>query len=160
MDGKKFEASGVEQYRLKFEAEIEFGKDAALGDVNVHQGDHATVAGVITGTKKDGDWGFILSERDIVGASNASLFSSLKRQEDVAKKNACINILRQIDGAKQQWALENKMTTAAVPTAQDIAPYIKLDANGNIPGCPAGGSYMINAVSENPTCSIPGHMLP
>jgi chromosome segregation ATPase len=77
-----------------------------------------------------------------------------------AARNQCINHLRQIDAAKNQWALENNKTADAVPTAQDIAPYIKLDADGNIPGCPSGGTYTIGAVGVNPTCSIPGHVLP
>lgn len=75
-------------------------------------------------------------------------------------RNTCINHLRQIDAAKQQWALEHNKTADAVPTVQDIAPYIKLDANGNIPACPDGGTYTIGAVGEVPTCSIPGHVLP
>jgi small-conductance mechanosensitive channel len=77
-----------------------------------------------------------------------------------SERAACINHLRQIDAAKQQWALENNKTADDVPTAQDIAPYIKLDANGNIPGCPSGGTYTIGAVGVPPTCSIPGHVLP
>ena len=78
----------------------------------------------------------------------------------IAERNACINNLRQIDAAKNQWALENNKTEGAVPTVQDIAPYIKLDANGNIPGCPSGGTYTIGAVGVPPTCSIPSHVLP
>jgi DNA repair exonuclease SbcCD ATPase subunit len=75
-------------------------------------------------------------------------------------RDTCINHLRQIDAAKNQWALENNKVAGDIPTAQDIAPYIKLDANGNIPGCPSGGTYMIGAVGVPPTCSIPGHVLP
>jgi hypothetical protein len=71
-------------------------------------------------------------------------------------RNACINHLRQIDAAKNEWALENNKTAGAIPTAQDIAPYIKLDANGNIPGCPSGGIYTIGAIDERPSCSIHG----
>ncbi len=81
-------------------------------------------------------------------------------QQVDAERNACINNLRQIDAAKQQWALENNKTADAIPTEQDIAPYIKLDANGNIPRCPSGGTYTIGAVGTPPTCSIPGHVLP
>ena len=77
-----------------------------------------------------------------------------------ASRNACINNLRQLDAAKNQWALENNKTITAVPTAADIAPYIKLNANGNIPGCPAGGTYTIGAVGVSPACSLPGHVLP
>ena len=77
-----------------------------------------------------------------------------------AMMNSCINHLRQMDAAKNQWALENSKTADAVPTERDIAPYIKLDADGNLPKCPAGGVYTLNAVSASPTCSIAGHVLP
>ena len=70
--------------------------------------------------------------------------------------NACINNLRQIDAAKQQWALENNKPETAVPTAQDLMPYL---ADGVFPVCPSGGTYTINAVGVPPTCSVPGHAL-
>jgi hypothetical protein len=75
-------------------------------------------------------------------------------------RNACINNLRQIDAAKNQFALENKKTNGDTVTEADIKPYIKLDADGNLPKCPAGGKYTIGKVGENPTCSIDGHVLP
>jgi uncharacterized protein (DUF3084 family) len=75
----------------------------------------------------------------------------------VNQLNACINNLRQVDAAKQEWALENNKATAAVPTAQDLLPYLP---DGLFPVCPAGGLYSINAVGVTPTCSIPGHVLP
>lgn len=75
-------------------------------------------------------------------------------------KNSCINQLRQMDAAKNQWALENKKTSDAIPTERDISPYIKLDADGNLPKCPAGGTYTLNALSTSPTCSIADHVLP
>jgi hypothetical protein len=67
--------------------------------------------------------------------------------------NDCISNLRQIDAAKNQWALENGKTNGIV-TENDIKPYIKLDANGNFPKCPAGGTYIIGNVGEAPKCSI------
>jgi chromosome segregation ATPase len=75
----------------------------------------------------------------------------------VAQLNACINNLRQIDAAKQQWALENDKTADAVPSAQDLLPYL---SNLVFPVCPSGGTYTINAVGVPPTCSVPGHVLP
>ncbi len=83
------------------------------------------------------------------------LLPSTATEQD--KANACINNLRQIDGAKQQWALENKKDANAVPVATDLVPYFK---SGAIPGCPSGGSYTLNNVAMPPTCSIPGHVLP
>jgi hypothetical protein len=77
-----------------------------------------------------------------------------------AERNQCINNLRQIDAAKNQWALELNKPNGAVPTEQDISPYIKLDANGNIPKCPSGGIYTIGAIGEAPSCSVHGTFAP
>ena len=71
--------------------------------------------------------------------------------------NACINNLRQLDGAKQQWALENRKTAEAIPGVQDVAPYLPGNA---IPQCPVGGMYTLNSVAAHPTCSLSGHVLP
>jgi len=64
---------------------------------------------------------------------------------------ACINNLRQIDGAKQQWALEYNMPTNALPTWQDLARYLR---DGILPTCPASGTYTPNAVGVDPNCSV------
>ena len=69
---------------------------------------------------------------------------------------ACINQLRQLDGAKQQWALDNRKNANAVPTSAEVAPYLK----DGIPKCPASGTYTLNAVGAVPLCSSPGHALP
>ncbi|MEO5802720.1 MAG: hypothetical protein ABIR24_04260 [Verrucomicrobiota bacterium] len=71
--------------------------------------------------------------------------------------NACINNLRQIDGAKQQWALENKQPATALVLPQHIAPYLR---NQAVPVCPSSGVYILGNVQSAPTCSIPGHALP
>lgn len=82
----------------------------------------------------------------------------LAQQTETEKaKNSCINNLRQIDGAKQQWALENKKSAEAIPTAQDIAPY--LSNNLTIPVCPGGGAYNLGNLESDPTCSIAGHVI-
>jgi hypothetical protein len=80
--------------------------------------------------------------------------------------NACINNLRQIDAAINEWALENKKTNGTPVTENDIKPYIKLNSAKNIPGCPAGGKYTLGKVGDIPqvTCSLstltPAHILP
>ncbi len=72
-------------------------------------------------------------------------------------RNACINNLRQIDGAKQQWQLENHKTDSDTPTSAEVASYLK---NNQFPVCPYGGKYTIGPVNEDPACSVPGHVLP
>jgi hypothetical protein len=74
----------------------------------------------------------------------------------IIHRNTCINNLRQIDGAKQQWALEKNKTLDAVPTVKDLLPYLK---DGVFPVCPEGGTYAINSVEALPTCTVSGHVL-
>ena len=75
----------------------------------------------------------------------------------IIHRNACINNLRQIDGAKQQWALEKNKPADAVPKVEDLLPYLK---DGVFPVCPDGGTYFINSVEAVPTCTLAGHALP
>lgn len=78
-------------------------------------------------------------------------------QQQAAGVNACINNLRMLDAAKQQWALEKNKTATDVPTAQDLLPYFK---DNLFPTCPDGGTYTLNSLGELPTCTVPGHLLP
>jgi hypothetical protein len=95
-----------------------------------------------------------------IAAENQQVRAAAQEADAATERNACINDLRQIDAAKQHWALEKNKTAEAVPTEQDLAPYLKLDPSGNLPKCPSGGSYTLNAVGELPACSIPSHVLP
>jgi hypothetical protein len=79
------------------------------------------------------------------------------RARNTAQMNACNNQLRQIDGAKQQWALENKKAETDTPSQDDLKRYL---IHGEFPICPGGGNYTINPVNQDPTCSIPKHCLP
>jgi hypothetical protein len=79
------------------------------------------------------------------------------KARDTAMRNACINNLRQIEAAENQWAMENSKTTKDTPTPQDLDKYIK----GGFASlhCPAGGTYVIGPVGQAPTCSVPNHKL-
>ena len=78
------------------------------------------------------------------------------KARETAQKNACINNLRQIDNAKQQWALENNKNENTVPTTRDIAVYLK---DSKLPDCPKGGRYTLGRLNVAPKCSQPGHTL-
>jgi hypothetical protein len=73
----------------------------------------------------------------------------------VAQRNECINNLRLIDAAKQQWAIDKSKGLNAVPTILDLLPYLP----DGFPVCPVGGRYIIHAVEDNPTCSVASHVL-
>ena len=106
-------------------------------------------------------WDFveILIVVAIIGMLASIAVPSYVRARDQAQSKACINTLRQIDGAAQTWALENKKTSLAAYTLSDVKPYIKLDSQNNIPTCPAGGTYTTTIVSNSPTCNISGHAM-
>ena len=93
----------------------------------------------------------------IIGLLAAIAIPNFVKARGTAQKNACINNLRQIDGAKEQWALENKKSAGTATTGSETAieSYIK----GGAPSCPGGGSYTYNAVDTPPSCNIGGHSL-
>ena len=102
----------------------------------------------------------------IIGLLAAIAIPNFVKARATSQANACINNLRQIDAAANQFALEQKKkTTDAISYPTDLSPYIKLNAVNSIPPCPAGGTYSCNAVGTSPTCSLantvtPGHYLP
>ena len=130
----------------------------------------AKIRGVITSTARDVEINPTLSAADfdyavpsdarLIRLPNMAARAGQTASSEVRQRNVCINNLRQIDAAKNEWALEKRKPTGAPITEDDIKPYLKLDANGNLPECPAGGKYTIGKVGEKPTCSIPGHELP
>ena len=102
----------------------------------------------------------------IIGLLAAIAIPNFIKARSTSQVNACINNLRQIEGAEQQWGLETKQAAAAVPTYNDVSSYMR-----NSVICPAGGaggtfalSYTLVAVGgpDKPACLIvPGtHEIP
>jgi type II secretory pathway pseudopilin PulG len=88
----------------------------------------------------------------IIGMLAAIAVPNFVKARTTAQKNACINNLRQIDGAIQQFALENKKAAADAVREADILPYLK-----NSVTCPAGGttfadSYTVTDCQTMPVC--------
>jgi type II secretory pathway pseudopilin PulG len=88
----------------------------------------------------------------IIGLLAAIAIPNFVKARTTAYKNACINNLRQIDSAIQEWALEQKKAEDAPVTYPDIKDYLK-----NQVTCPAGGttfsdSYTITAANVKPVC--------
>jgi hypothetical protein len=75
------------------------------------------------------------------------------------RKMHCINNLRMIDGAIQQWAFENNKTNSDTVTWLDLKSFLSRGGT-ELPHCPSGGTYSIRTVGDKPTCSRPGHVLP
>jgi hypothetical protein len=82
------------------------------------------------------------------------------QEPNTGPKNNCINNLRLLDAAEQQWALENNKTNSEVPTWSDLKGYLGRGGMVVILKCPLGGKYTLVPVTSKPTCSYPGHVLP
>jgi prepilin-type N-terminal cleavage/methylation domain-containing protein len=102
----------------------------------------------------------------IIGLLAAIAIPNFVKARATSQANACINNLRQIDAAANQFALEQKKTTgSAITFPSDLTPYIKLNSASSIPPCPASGTYADATVGATPTCSLsttvtPSHVLP
>ena len=93
----------------------------------------------------------------IIGLLAAIAIPSFARARTTSRQNACVNNLRQIDGGKDQWAIENNKVDTDTVTSANVADYVK----GGWPDCPAAGTYGVTTVVNNPTCSRSGgHTLP
>src|SRR5271167_2864274 len=102
----------------------------------------------------------------IIGLLAAIAIPNFVKARATSQANACINNLRQIDAAANEWALEMKATTGqGISFPGDLTPYIKLNSSSSIPGCPASGTYSDASVGAIPACSLgsnvtPAHILP
>src|SRR5512135_1629827 len=71
----------------------------------------------------------------IIGMLAAIAIPNFVKARTTSQKNACINNLRQVDGAIQQYALENKKNATEAVAEANVTPYLK-----NAVVCPAGGT--------------------
>ena len=90
----------------------------------------------------------------IIGLLAAIAIPNFIRSRSKSQQNACLNNLRQIDGAAQQWALENKKVSTDIVTLDDCKLYMKLTSTGEIPACPGNGFYAVTTVSNLATCTL------
>jgi len=93
----------------------------------------------------------------IIGLLAAIAIPNFVKARATAYKSSCINNLRQIDSAIQEWALETKQGETANVQYSNIKDYLK-----NQVTCPAGGatfdlSYQLGTVAEKPKCKIMGN---
>ena len=103
----------------------------------------------------------------IIGILAAIGIPSFVKARSRSQATACINNLRQIEAAVQQFAIEKgKRVGDVVNYPDDITAYIKLNSENSIPPYPAGGDYSLALVGNIPQalCSLgatvdPPHVL-
>jgi prepilin-type N-terminal cleavage/methylation domain-containing protein len=106
--------------------------------------------------ERRGEKGFTLIEIMIgvliIGILLAIAVPNFIKARETSRAKACVSNLKQIDAAKEQWAMDNKAAAGAAVALADLvgaANYIKAT-----PECPSNGVYTEGAVGADPTCSI------
>jgi prepilin-type N-terminal cleavage/methylation domain-containing protein len=88
----------------------------------------------------------------IIGILLSIAVPSFLRARETSRAKTCVSNLKQIEAAKEQWAMDEKKVAADVPAWADLAgtgKYMKTQ-----PSCPSAGTYTIGAISADPVCSI------
>jgi Zn-dependent protease with chaperone function len=93
----------------------------------------------------------------VIGLLAAIAIPSFVQARTQSQRNLCINHLRQIEGGKEQWALENKKEQGAAVSLDQIKPFLKTPEQ--VMKCPAGGEVDLGVIGANATCTAPKHEL-
>ena len=94
----------------------------------------------------------------IIGILLAIAVPNFIKARESSRAKTCVANLRQIEAAKEQWAMEMKKGATDTPGWADLVganAYMKSQ-----PACPSGGAYTIGDVATSPICSTGGtHVL-
>ncbi len=91
----------------------------------------------------------------IVGLLAAIAIPSFVKARNASSQNSCINNMRQIDGAKEQWAMADDVNTGASCVTSKVNLYLR---GAVTPTCHAGGAYLYHEIGEEPECTFHGPM--
>lgn len=93
----------------------------------------------------------------IISVLLAIAIPNFMRARETSRAKSCCSNLRQIETAKEQYAMDNKLANGDDCDLADLVGgdnYIK-----DTPTCPSDGDYTANAIGTNATCSqggVPG----
>ncbi len=136
-----------------------------------HKGLNARLRGVISYKKTENKWIYHYDDSRLVAlfdpdsqekiaSDNARYIAKMEAQtaefvaiRKRAEQNTAINGLRMIEGAKDQWALENKKGTGDKVTEEQLLPYF---ARHHFPEHPEGGKFIINPIGTPAESTVYG----
>lgn len=116
--------------------------------------------------KRNNKKGFTLVEIMIVvliiGILMAIAIPNFMSARSRSQTSTCIANLKQIESAKEQWAMVTKAGATATPTSTDLVGGATDGYLKSYPACPTSGAYTIGNMSTRPVCAnaASGHVLP
>jgi len=112
----------------------------------------------MTRLRKKKNAGFTLIEIMIVVLIIAILLAiaipNFLRARETSRAKSCMANMRQIETAKEQWAMDTKAAATDTPTATDLVDEYMRGTPDTLPGCPSSGAYTVGDMSTRPVCSI------
>ena len=98
----------------------------------------------------------------IIGILMAIAIPNFMSARARSQTSTCVANLKQIESAKEQWAMVTKAGATATPTSDDLVGSATDGYLKSYPACPTSGAYDIGDMKTRPTCSnsADGHVLP
>ncbi|MGB2600472.1 MAG: prepilin-type N-terminal cleavage/methylation domain-containing protein [Candidatus Omnitrophota bacterium] len=110
-------------------------------------------------SKCTGKRGFTLVEilivLAVIGLISAVAFPQFIKARTTAGASICISNLKKLEEGKDLWAVWEGGAMNETPTWSDLIP----DYLRKTPSCPLGGSYSLNRMDTDPSCTVDGHAL-
>ncbi len=89
----------------------------------------------------------------IIGLLAAIALPGFQRARASAQENACMNNLRMIEDAKDQFSSEEGLSDGDTVAEDDLQGFLR---GNTIPTCPGNGEYTIGVVATHASCSVHG----
>lgn len=88
----------------------------------------------------------------IIGILLAIAIPNFIKARETSRTKSCVANLKQLDSAKEQFAMDMRRNTGDPCDMSDLVPtYVK-----RAPECPSGGTYTVNVIGTDPVCSVGG----
>ena len=90
----------------------------------------------------------------IIGILLAIAIPNFLRARETSRAKSCTGNMRQMETAKEQWAMDTKAAATATPVAADLVDEYMKGTPDTLPTCPSNGTYTLGNMSTRPVCSI------
>ncbi|HOP80720.1 MAG TPA: prepilin-type N-terminal cleavage/methylation domain-containing protein, partial [Armatimonadota bacterium] len=90
----------------------------------------------------------------IIAILLAIAIPNFMRARETSRAKSCQGNLRQIETAKEQWAMDTKAASEAEPKVEDLVDEYMKGTPDTLPECPSNGEYSIGTLQDRPSCSI------